>query len=154
MTSVEQDKEKSGESQVTGADQEKPNGSTARRFTSPAKGYRDLLVWQKSMALAKRIYEFTQTFPGEEKYGLVSQMRRAAVSIPSNIAEGQARKSTGEFVQFISTAEGSAAGPDTQLQLSVDLGFAKPSSASPLFEAVTEIKRMLNGLRRVLLKKD
>ena len=74
------------------------------------------------MHLAKQVYELTQSFPGEEKFGLVSQMRRASVSVPSNIAEGQARNTTGEFVQFVSHAEGSLAELDTQLRLSVELG--------------------------------
>jgi four helix bundle protein len=104
------------------------------------------------MYLVKSIYEFTRTFPDAEKFGLVSQMRRAAVSIPSNIAEGQARKSTGEFVQFISNAEGSAAELDTRLQLSVDLGFSTIARAEGLFASVNELKRMLNGLRRTLMK--
>jgi four helix bundle protein len=69
-------------------------------------GYQDLLVWRKGILLVKHIYRITQHFPSEEKFGLVSQMRRAAVSIPSNIAEGQARHTTREFIQFISHAEG------------------------------------------------
>ncbi|PYV18683.1 MAG: four helix bundle protein [Acidobacteria bacterium] len=105
------------------------------------------------MALARDVYQLTRSFPSEEKFGLVSQMRRAAVSIPSNIAEGQARKSTGEFVQFISTAEGSLAELDTQVQLSVDLGFSDPTHVARVSDAVTELKRMLNGLRRSLLKR-
>src|SRR5438094_5251445 len=99
------------------------------------------------MVLARAIYEVTRGFPAEEKFGLVSQMRRAAASIPSNIAEGQARKSTGEFVQFISNAGGSAAELDTQLQLSVDLSFLGASNAAAPFEAVSEVKSMLNDLR-------
>ena len=87
------------------------------------QSYKDLLVWQKGISLAKMIYELTRAFPAEEKFGLISQMRRAAVSIPSNIAEGQARHTTGEFVQFVSHAEGSAAELDTQLILSVELDF-------------------------------
>jgi four helix bundle protein len=77
------------------------------------QGYKDLLVWQKGIQLAKEIYRITQAFPNEEKFGLVSQMRRAAVSIPSNLAEGQARHTTKEFVQFVSHAEGSVAELDT-----------------------------------------
>ena len=72
-----------------------------------AQGYRDLVVWQKGIAIAKEIYLLTKQLPADEKFGLVSQMRRAAVSVPSNIAEGQARHTTGEFIQFISNAEGS-----------------------------------------------
>ena len=71
--------------------------------------YKELLVWQKGMALAKQVYHLTQKFPAEERYGLTSQLRRAAVSVPSNIAEGQARRSTNEFLQFLSIAEGSLA---------------------------------------------
>ena len=74
------------------------------------QNYKDLIVWQKGIELAKRIYGLTRVFPREEKFGLTSQMRRAAASIPSNIAEGQARRTTPEFIQFIGRAEGSAAG--------------------------------------------
>jgi len=104
------------------------------------------------MSLVRDIYQLTAAFPGAEKFGLVSQMRRAAVSIPSNIAEGQARKSTGEFVQFISNAEGSLAELDTQLQLSLDLHFCSGPDSERILEAVNELKRMLNGLRRTLMK--
>ena len=86
-------------------------------------GYRDLLVWQKGMALVKEIYKLTRSFPEDERFGLISQMRRAAVSIPSSIAEGQARRTTKEFVQFISHAEGSLAELDTQTRLGIELGF-------------------------------
>jgi len=117
---------------------------------SKAEGYRDLLVWQKGIALAKLIYVLTRTFPAEEKFGLVSQMRRAAVSVSSNIAEGQARHTTGEFIQFISYAEGSVAELDTQLHLAVELNFATELQASPCFNLIGELRRMLNGLRRKL----
>jgi four helix bundle protein len=118
-----------------------------------ARGYRDLLVWQNGMAMAKQIYQLTREFPNEEKFGLVAQMRRAAVSIPSNISEGQARNSSGEFVRFISMAEGSLAELDTQVQLSVDLDFANPSDTAVIFEAISELQRMLNGLRRAIAAK-
>src|SRR3982074_3892802 len=95
------------------------------------QGYKDLVVWQKGIALAKLIYTITAKFPAEEKFGLVSQMRRAAVSIPSNIAEGQARHTTGEFIQFISHAEGSVAELDTQLILSVELRLATAAVQLP-----------------------
>jgi four helix bundle protein len=114
------------------------------------QNYKDLLVWQKGIALAKVIYRLTQSFPTEEKFGLVSQMRRAVVSIPSNLAEGQARHTPGEFVQFISHAEGSSAELDTQLILSVELGFCKKATAVPVYESIDEIRRMLNALRRAI----
>ena len=95
-----------------------------QRDRTKAGGYRDLLVWQKGIALVKTIYEITRAFPDEERFGLISQMRRAAISIPSNIAEGQARKTTAEFVHFLSTAEGSLAELDTQLTVSGELGYS------------------------------
>ena len=85
---------------------------------------------------------------GDVHHELISQIRRAAVSVPSNIAEGQARNTTGEFIQFISHAEGSAAELDTQLFLAVELGFLKVSEAAPCFALIDEIRRMLNALRR------
>ena len=115
-----------------------------------AQSYRDLLVWQKGMVLAKELYKITSGFPAEEKFGLISQIRRAAVSVPSNIAEGQARNTTGEFVQFISHAEGSLAELDTQLTLAVELKFLPPEKASPCMDAIAELRRMLNGLRRAI----
>lgn len=113
-----------------------------------AQSYRDLLVWQKSMVLAREIYKITAGFPAEEKFGLISQMRRAAVSIPSNLAEGQARNTTGEFILFISHAEGSLAEQDTQLLLAVDLNFLPAESARTTLDAIAELRRMANGLRR------
>ena len=114
------------------------------------RSYKDLVVWQKGIALAKVVYGITQSFPLEEKFGLVSQMRRAAVSIPSNIAEGQARHTTGEFIQFISHAEGSLAELDTQLILSTELRFCRDRAGDPAFELTDELRRMLNVLRRKL----
>jgi four helix bundle protein len=112
------------------------------------RSYKDLVVWQKGIALAKLVYQVTRAFPSEEKFGLVAQMRRAAVSIPSNIAEGQARHTTGEFIQFISHAEGSVAELDTQLILSMELKFFR--NADSEFELISELRRMLNVLRRKL----
>ena len=117
------------------------------------QNYKDLLVWQKGIVLAKDIYRLTQNFPTEEKFGLVAQMRRAAVSIPSNLAEGQARHTSGEFVQFISHAEGSAAELDTQLILSVELAFCKKAHAIPIYELIEEMRRMLNALRRAISRR-
>src|SRR5919197_6314387 len=99
--------------------------------TKTTRSYKDLIVWQKGIALAKLVYGLTQTFPSEEKFGIIAQMRRAAVSIPSNIAEGQARHTTGEFVQFISHAEGSVAELNTQLILAIELGFSPSEPAAP-----------------------
>ena len=127
---------------------------SAREQSSGARkgyGYRELVVWQKGIELAKRIYRVTQSFPNEEKFGLVSQMRRAAVSVPSNIAEGQARHTTKEFIQFVSHAEGSVAELDTQLRLGVELGYCKNGETAEIGALIEEMRRMLNGLRRNLL---
>ncbi|HEX2524373.1 MAG TPA: four helix bundle protein [Terriglobia bacterium] len=113
----------------------------------PIRDYKDLHVWQKGTQLAKEIYLLTGKFPSEEKFGLVSQMRRAAVSIPSNIAEGQARNTTGEFVQFISHAEGSAAEVDTQLRLSIELGYYSTNDLEAVFRLLTDVQKMLKRLR-------
>ena len=88
-----------------------------------AKHYKDLLIWQKGMSLAKGVYGLTAKFPTDERFGLVSQMRRPAISVPSNIAEGQARHGTREFLQFLSHASGSLAELETQLLLSVDMKY-------------------------------
>jgi len=124
-----------------------------RGMNSGTQNYKDLLVWQNGIGLAKVVYNLAKSFPAEEKFGLVSQMRRAAVSIPSNVAEGQARRTTGEFVQFISNAEGSAAELDTQLILSVELGFCAKDKALPIYEMLEEERRMLNALRRKLSRR-
>jgi four helix bundle protein len=113
-------------------------------------GYQDLLVWQKGISLVKRIYEITKLFPGDEKFGLVSQMRRAAVSIPSNIAEGQARNTRGEFIQFISHAEGSNAELNTQLIIAIELGYCTKAESQDVFELTSDLRKMLNALRRKL----
>lgn len=115
-----------------------------------AEGYRDLVVWQKGLALAKEIYLLTKQLPADERFGFVSQMRRAAVSVPSNIAEGQARHTTGEFIQFISHAEGSGAELDTQLTLCQDLGLLTQKEITAAAELLEDLRRMLNGLRRKL----
>jgi four helix bundle protein len=116
-----------------------------------ARYYRDLLVWQKGIQLAKLIYQLTKSFPADERFGLVSQMRRAAVSVPSNIAEGQARHTTGEFVQSISHAEGSLAELDTQIVLALEFKYCRPADAETVSELIQELRRMLNGLRRNLI---
>jgi len=94
---------------------------------SKINSYRDLLVWQKGMALGKQVYRMTEAFPDHERFGLMAQMRRAAVSLPSNIAEGQARQGRKEFIQFLSHAGGSLAELDTQLALAADLGYCGQS---------------------------
>ncbi|MCX7790136.1 MAG: four helix bundle protein [Chloroflexaceae bacterium] len=116
------------------------------------QSYRDLLVWQKGTALALEIYRVTQRFPSDERFGLTAQLRRAAVSIPSNIAEGQARRTTGEFIQFLSHAEGSLAEVDTQIYLAQQLGYGLEEELSPISTQINELRKMLNALRRSLTR--
>ena len=111
--------------------------------------HKKLNVWKKAINFVTSIYEVTESFPESEKFGLVSQMRRAAVSIPSNIAEGAARNSNKEFLQFLSIAQGSASELETQLIISEKLGFLKVEN-SLLFEELEEISRMLLGLSKSL----
>ncbi|NNE99135.1 MAG: four helix bundle protein [Pyrinomonadaceae bacterium] len=115
--------------------------------------YRKLIVWQKSIVLVRRIYEVTAAFRNEEKFGLVSQMRRAVVSIPSNIAEGQARRTTKDYVRFVSMSEGSLAELETQLIIASDLKFCSNRAAKNCFDLMLEIRKMLGALRRSLMKK-
>ncbi len=115
------------------------------------RDYKDLQVWQEAMAPAKQVYRMTQTFPSEEKFGIVSQMRRAAVSVPSNVAEGQGRNTTGEFVQFLSHAEGSLAELDTHVRLAVALGFCRQPDGGGVSASITELQKMLESLRRKLI---
>ena len=122
------------------------NGGAVARKKQVIRNYRDLLVWQKAMHLVEEVYQLTSRFPADERFGLVAQLRRAAVSIPSNIAEGQARKSTREFVQFISLAEGSLAEVDTQLLLSERLGLCVDRDVQTLFSVIEEIRKMLMAL--------
>jgi len=123
-------------------------------MNTPPRSYKDLLVWQKGIELAKIVYRVTRNYPSEEKFGLVAQMRRAAVSIPSNLAEGQARHTTGEFVQFISHAEGSVAELDTQLILSIELMFCTEANIEEAFRLINELRKMLNVLRRKLASRQ
>ncbi|MFH0771061.1 MAG: four helix bundle protein [Candidatus Omnitrophota bacterium] len=117
---------------------------------SSVKSYRDLIVWQKSINLTEKIYVFTRQFPKEEIYGVVSQMRRAATSIPANIAEGQARNSRKEFIQFLGIAKGSLAELETFIILSERLNYIPESRSKELLTACEEISKLLNGLLRSL----
>ena len=114
------------------------------------KTHRDLDVWRTAIDLAKEIYEVTRHYPKEEVFGLVAQMRRCAVSIPSNIAEGAARNSRKEFLQFLHIALGSAAELDTQIELCRVIGIGDVSALSEVQDRVTRVKMMLNGLIRSL----
>ena len=110
--------------------------------------YADLEVWNLAMDFAVKIYQMTNRFPREEMYGLTSQVRRAAVSIASNIAEGKGRASDREFVQFLCHARGSLFEVETQLRIAQQLGYAEESECDDLGKTATSIGRMLNGLIR------
>lgn len=106
--------------------------------------YKDLIVWQKAMDLVVLTYRIVKLLPKEENYALSDQMRRAAVSIPSNIAEGQSRNSTKEYIQFLSIAKGSNAELQTQCMICVYLSYITKEQAGPLLDLSDEIARMLN----------
>jgi four helix bundle protein len=114
------------------------------------KSYRDLEVWQVSMDLAVACYAATKTFPKEEMFGLTSQIRRASTSIPANLAEGQGRGSTNEFIHFLGIARGSLMELETHLILSERIGHLSPSSSRKLLDQADRVSRMLAGLRKAL----
>lgn len=118
------------------------------------KSSRDLVAWQKSIELVTEIYLCTRTFPREETYGLISQLRRATVSVPSNIAEGHARLSTGEYRQFIGHALGSLMEIETQLLISERLNYANEKQTATLLQRTAEVGKILNGLLHSLCGKD
>jgi four helix bundle protein len=118
------------------------------------KSYRELKVWQEAVDLVTEIYSITKSFPGTEVYGLTSQIRRAAVSIPSNIAEGWGRNSTKEYIQFLTTARGSLLALETQLLISCNLGYINKEQLDILSERTSETGRMLNGLVGKLKKRE
>src|SRR5690349_3880935 len=108
--------------------------------------YRELIVWQRAIELAREVYSATRQFPKEEIYGLTSQLRRAAVSVPSNIAEGQGRLSKGEFRQFLGQARGSLLEIETQVTIAGNLGYMCDRETEGLLKRTGEVGRMLNGL--------
>jgi len=108
--------------------------------------FRDLIAWQLAKALARQVYEITRKFPSEEKFGLVVQLRRAAVSIPSNIAEGRGRGTKKDFAHFLMQARGSLYELETQIELANELQYLSQSASVRLLEACNELSRVLNGL--------
>ena len=114
------------------------------------KSHHDLTVWRASIALAKSVYEIARSFPKDELYGLTSQIRRASVSIASNIAEGSARQGTKELVQFLYIAAGSANELDTHFEICREVGFISENNTKAIQKDVSEVLRMLRGLIRSL----
>lgn len=116
--------------------------------------YSDLIVWQKAMDLVEGIYRLSRLFPGDERFGLTSQIQRSAVSVPANIAEGHGRKSTGAYLQHLSIACGSLAELETHIQIARRLGYISEDLAGSTLEAIAEIGRMMAGLRTSLNQKQ
>lgn len=114
------------------------------------KSFKDLDVWNKAMQLACNVHVQTKQFPKEELYGIVSQMRRAAVSIPSNIAEGHARGSSKEYLNFVSIARGSCAELETQIYLCEDFGYIQERDSMQLLVVLSDVSKMLSGLHASL----
>lgn len=108
--------------------------------------FRDLIVWQKAKVLATELYRVTAQFPKQETYGLTSQIRRAVVSVASNIAEGQGRMTSGEFRQFLGHARGSLYEVETQLEIAHDLGYVNERQFLGAVGHITEVRKMLHGL--------
>jgi four helix bundle protein len=116
--------------------------------------YQQLEVWQKAMDLVVLLYEYSKLFPKEELYGLTSQLRRAAVSIPSNIAEGQGRRSTKDFLNFLSISKGSLFELETQVEIARRLGYLPAIRHEELKELGQTVGRLLSGLIRALEQKQ
>ena len=112
--------------------------------------FRDLIVWQRAMEWVVACYQLSKQFPDTERFGLTNQLRRSAVSVPSNIAEGHGRGSSKAFLNFLWIANGSLSELDTQIQLSIRLGFVSTQDAAVCLQLTDEVGRMLTGLRRSL----
>jgi four helix bundle protein len=117
------------------------------------RSHRDLKVWQLGMEIAEGIYQFTKTFPDDERFGLISQMRRASISVSANIAEGNARESTKDYLRFLSIAVGSLAEIETFLELAGRLHYGNTQTITQLESLMAEERRMLRGLQRSLKSK-
>jgi len=114
------------------------------------KNYQDLIVWQKAMDVVVEVYRLTKKFPQGEFYGLTNQIRRAAISIPSNIAEGHTRNSRAEYLNFLSIAQGSRAEVETQMLISVRLGYLTSEETLPTLSLLNEINRIIGTIRQKL----
>jgi four helix bundle protein len=119
-----------------------------------ARTYRDLEAWQQGIVLVERCYRQTKTFPPDERFGLTAQLRRAAVSIPSNVAEGSSRLTTNALINHVSIALGSLAEVETCLEIAARLDYLPPQQARSLFELSGTVGRLLNGLLRSLRARE
>lgn len=120
-------------------------------MTGVIRSYRDLQVWQHGLEFVLVCYRIAATFPEDERFGLRSQLQRAAVSVPANIAEGQGRWYAREFLRYLSNAHGSLAECETHLHLALRLGYLQEADAQPAFEAARRVGKMLHGLKRALV---
>jgi four helix bundle protein len=118
------------------------------------QSYRELIVWQKAMDLVEAVYLATLGFPRDEIYGLTAQIRRVAVSIPSNIAEGQGRSSTRDFLHFLAMSRGSAKEVETQVLIAERLKYITKQTSAELIAQITEVGRLISGLSNSLKKKQ
>jgi four helix bundle protein len=123
-----------------------PEDSFGQRIFMTVRNYQDLIAWQKSMDLVEVVYSVSKAFPREETYGLTSQLRRAAVSIPSNIAEGQGRRTTADFLRHLSISYGSLREVETQIILANRLRYLSPETCQDVLGLAAEVGRLLNGL--------
>ena len=114
------------------------------------KTYRDLIIWQKSMTLVTEIHKVSKTFPKDETYTLIAQMRRCAISIPSNIAEGYGRKSTNDYIRFLNITMGSIYELQTQIEISFNLKYLREKDFEQLYEICRELERMLSSMTKKL----
>lgn len=114
------------------------------------KPHKKLDVWKKAIDLVQKIYELTKIFPKNEDFSLTNQMRRAAISVPSNISEGAARQTKKEFIQFLHMAQGSLSELDTQMEIAIRLGYLKDDHFSEVLSLINDIDRMLTGLIKSL----
>jgi four helix bundle protein len=124
------------------------------QLTVKLRDYTELVAWQKAMDFVEAVYQVSKTFPKDELFGLTSQVRRAAVSIPSNVAEGQSRRSSREFLQFLSIARGSLSEVETQLIISKRLNYLSREQLTDLKHKSAELGRVINGLTNAIQKRS
>ena len=127
--------------------------ATANNDGAKVRSHRDLVVWQKAMDLVDLVYDILAKFPASENFALIPQMKRAVVSVPANIAEGQSRSTARDFAHFLSVAKSSLMETETLLMVAARRGYALEADAQPAFSLIVEISKMLVSLRRRLLSK-
>ena len=132
------------------ADQNERRGEDNQTGLAQKRGFQDLVAWQRAMELVTAVYRITRDWPREEQYGLTSQIRRAAVSIPSNLAEGHGRSGPREYAHHVSIAFGSLCELETQMLIGEQLGYANGATTAELMTKTAEVRRLIRGLIRSL----